>query len=229
MPPVMSCNGRPDMPGVAAVQGKNVQDVANFAQVLDAHLELAFNAFKCGAASVITLQSMYATAQYKMDFTGGPGVGDLYHDPTSHSQDVAGRARFAKVQRWFYERLVAKLIMPLATTMDGADVSAPGRMLLDNTVIVTCSEIADGFFHNSQVAKQQIPLDSNGTQKPYTLSLPYVFIGGGSGYLKQGGQIVGATRMHTDVLATLADAMGVPIMTMGTQTVSPIADLKVAS
>jgi hypothetical protein len=229
MPPVMSCNGRPDMPGVAAVQGKNVQDVANFAGVLDAHLELVFNAFKCGAASVITLQSMYPTAQYKMDFTGGPAVGDLYHDPTSHSQDAAGRARFAKVQQWFYERLVAKLIMPLATTPDGADTSASGRMLLDNTIIMTCSEIADGFFHNSQVAKQEVPIDSNGGQKMYTLSLPYVFIGGGSGYLKQGGQIVGATRMHTDVLATLADAMGVPITTMGTQAVSPIADLKAAS
>jgi arylsulfatase A-like enzyme len=32
--------------------------------------------------------------------------------------------------------------------------------------------------------------------------------------------------MHIDVLATLADAMGVPITSMGGKAVSPIADLK---
>jgi arylsulfatase A-like enzyme len=119
--------------------------------------------------------------------------------------------------------------MPLSTMPDPADSTGAGHTVLDNTTIVTCSEIADGFFHNSQMMKETINVDTNGTQKTFNMSLPYVVIGGGSGYLRQGGQIVGATTMHTDLLATLADAMGVPIPMMGSQKVTPIADLKVAS
>ena len=33
-------------------------------------------------------------------------------------------------------------------------------------------------------------------------------------------------RMHTDVLATLSDAMGVPVMTIGGQNVSVIQEVK---
>jgi Protein of unknown function (DUF1552) len=223
--PVMTCNGRPSMPTVDMVAGKNVQDIANFAEVLDAHLELIAGAFTCGAANVMVLQAMYVNAQYRMNFTGGPGIADLYHDPTSHSSDYMGRARFATVQRWFFERLTTKLVKVLATTPDMADGTGT-RMVLDNTIIMTCSEIADGFIHNSQPQKMAVNLDGNGTTKQYNMSLPYVFIGGGSGYFKQGGQIVGADRMHIDVLATLADAMGVPITSMGGKAVSPIADLK---
>lgn len=220
----LSCTGRPTMPTVDAVKGKNVQDVANFGQVLDAHLEVVTGAFTCGAANVITMQAMYVNAQYNMNFSGGPAINALYHDPTSHSADAAGRANFAKVQKWFYERLVAKVIMPLATTPDAADTSGGNHSILDNTTIITCSEIADGFFHNSQAAMQTVPLGN--TQKMFNLTMPYVIIGGGGGYFKQGGQLVGAQRMHIDLLATLADAMGAPITQMGGKPVSVITDLK---
>ena len=52
-----------------------------------------------------------------------------------------------------------------------------------------------------------------------------MLLGGGGGYLKTG-QVVDVTHMHTDVLATIAAAMGAPVTTIGGQAVSAIPELK---
>jgi hypothetical protein len=217
---VMSCTGRPPLPAVDAVRGMNPLDPANLARVLDANLEIAANAFACGTATIIALQNMFGNASISMGFAGGPGVAKGHHDPISHSWDAAGRAEFAQVQRWFYQRLTTKLVKVLAETPDAADSTAPDRKLLDNTLIYLCSEVSDGANHNSDASDVWL----NGKAMP--THLPLVMIGGASGYLKPGGRIVVSKRMHTDVLATLADAMGAPLATIGGQAVSPIAEVK---
>ena len=47
---------------------------------------------------------------------------------------VAGRAEFARVQRFFVQHLVDKLLRTLQTA-DALDTTAPGRTVLDNTLI----------------------------------------------------------------------------------------------
>ncbi len=220
-PVVTSCLGRPTLPAVDAARGLNPLDTANFAKLLDANLEIIGRAFQCGTAKVMTLQNMYVNAQINMGFAGGPGIAKEHHDPISHSWDTAGRADFATVQRWFYEKIATKLVKYLAETDDFAD-STP-RKLIDNTLICVCSEISDGANHNSDASDVWV----NGKAMP--TSLPIVLIGGGSGYLAQktGGRIVDVKRMHTDVLATLADAMGVPLTKIGAQAVKPIIEVTV--
>jgi hypothetical protein len=163
---------------------------------------------------------MYTNAGISMGFTGGPGINKAHHDPISHSWDAAGRGEFATCQRWFYQQLATSLVKVLAETPDAADTTAPGRMVLDNTLIMVCSEVSDGANHNSDAS----PVYVGG--KPMDTSLPFVLIGGASGYLKMGGRIVNAKTMHTDLLATLADAMGAPLSTIGGQAVHPIAGLR---
>jgi hypothetical protein len=208
------------LPAVAAVRGKNPLDPANFGLLLDANLEVAANALVCGASSIITLQNMYANAGINMGFAGGPGVPKAHHDPVSHSWDADGRAEFAACQRWFYQRLTTKLIKVLAETSDPGDTSAPDRNVLDNTVILVCSEVSDGANHNSDASEIWVG------GKPINTSLPFVLIGGGGGYLKTGGRIVAVKRQHADVLATIAHAMGAPLSSIGGQAVTPIAEVK---
>ena len=214
------CSARPNLPAVAAVRGQNPLDPANFGLLLDANLEVAANALACGASTIITLQNMYANAGVNMGFAGGPGVPKAHHDPVSHSWDADGRAEFAACQRWFYERLTTKLIKVLADTPDPVDTSAPDRNVLDNTLILVCSEVSDGANHNSDASEIYVG------GKPINTSLPMVLIGGGGGYLKTGGRIVNVNRQHADVLATVADAMGARLSSIGGQAVSPIAEVK---
>ena len=214
------CTSGRVLPAVAAVRGKNPLDPANFGLLLDANLEIAASALGCGASRIITLQNMYANAGINMGFAGGPGVAKAHHDPVSHSWDADGRAEFAACQRWFYQRLTTKLIKVLAETADPADTSAPDRNLLDNTVILVCSEVSDGANHNSDASEIYVG------GKPLNTSLPMVLIGGGGGYLKTGGRIVNVKRQHADVLATVADAMGAPLSNIGGQAVTPIAEVK---
>ncbi len=218
---VVGCDTRPSMPSVEAMVGKDAWAQANFATVLDGHLEMSANALACGTARVITLQTMFANAQITMDFPGGPGFAETHHDPLSHSGPGAGelRTKFAETQKWFYQRLCDKFLAVLAATDDPAD---PGKKVLDNTVVFVCTEIADGMLHNSQSKELWgIPGQNAGVMS----HLPWMLIGKGGGFLKSGQRAV-TEVMNTDILATVAAAMGVTLQTIGSANVSVPGVLK---
>lgn len=212
----VSCDKRPDLPAVAALAGADVLDPSQLGKVLDAQLEVAAHALLCGTASVVTLQNMYVNADLNMGFTGGPGIPKGHHEPISHSWDSTGRAEFALVQRWFYSRLAEKLLV----TLNQKDPQDPEHTVLDNSLVAILSEVSDGANHNSDVSSVWID------GKEMTSSLPLVLIGGGGGYLKPAGGIAKVSALHTDLLATLAEAMGAPQATMGSIAMKPIAELK---
>jgi hypothetical protein len=214
----VSCTARPTLPSVEAVRGKDPLDELNFGLVVDGHLEAAAHAFLCGTARVITMQNMHAQSDLNMSFPGGPNFPQGHHEPISHSWDDAGRLNFATCQKWFYQHLADKMLAVL-NQPDPLDPSASMRTVLDNSVVFICSEIADGADHNSNVT--DVYLDS----KPHSSYLPLVMLGGGGGFLKTQ-QIVDVTCMHTDVLATIAAAMGAPVTTIGGQSVSVLPGLK---
>lgn len=214
---IVSCTGRPPL-AADGMAGVNAFDNAQLGNILDAHLEMAAHSLICGSSRIVSLQAMYANAQLMMDFAGGPGISANHHDPLSHSFDSAGRANFARVQKWFYSRLAEKLVKLLAETDDPAD---PGSKVLDNTTILTCSEIADGANHNSDVG--EIWLDGRAVQS----YLPWVLIGKGGG-LFAGNRIArfeGSTD-HRNILAALAESMGVSLPTIAGQNVATPAEVK---
>lgn len=212
----ISCDARPSLPSLTALAGADVLDPTNLGKVLDAQLEVAAHALVCGTASIITLQNMYVNADLNMGFPGGPGVPKGHHEPISHSWDDAGRAEFAQVQRWFYARLAEKLLL----TLNVNDPQDPEHSVLDNSLVAVLSEVSDGANHNSDASSVWL----GGKEVP--TSLPLVLIGGAGGYLKPAGGIVKASVLHTDLLATFAEAMRAPITAMGGSAVKAISELK---
>lgn len=209
------CTGQPSLPSVDALRasGANVLETSNLPKVLDGQLELAAQALICGAARVITIQNLWATSDVNFSFMG---ISKNHHDPASHSWDTAGRAEFARMQRYYYQHLVDKLVKPLAMTADAMDTSAPGRKVLDNTLIYVFSEIADGADHNSNKGTVWI----NG--KPLPSLLPLITIGGGAGAIKTGRLFDFENRTHGDLLYTLSEIAGVPQAQFG----ASIAEVK---
>lgn len=212
----ISCKERPDLPALTALGSADVLDPTSLGKVLDAHLEVAAHALTCGTASVITLQNMYTNADLNMGFPGGPGIPKGHHEPVSHSWDAAGRAEFALVQRWFYSRLAEKLLV----TLNQMDPQDPEHTALDNSLVAILSEVSDGANHNSGTETVWVE------GKEYPTSLPIVLIGGAGGYLKPAGGVAKVNAMHTDLLATFAEAMGAPVSNMGSVAMKPVAELK---
>lgn len=208
----VGCAMRPDMPALEAVRALDPRDESQFGAILDAHLEVAAHAMSCGTARVITLQCTYAGSDMLCNFAGGPNIAQTFHAGLSHA-DRNGHAVLAK---WFFERLAAKMLAPLLRP----DPLDPGRTVLDNSLIYVTSEVGDGQDHSSGVHP--------GAPLGLYLYLPQLLIGGAAGYLKGGGRIVQVAdnRPHTDVLATLADAMGAPLTDIGGQAVSIVQELK---
>lgn len=216
-PSLVTCDESPTLPAVDAVAGLDPLDPANFGLMLDGHLEVAAASLACGTAQVLTLQNMWVNADVAFDFQGGPGIPKGHHDPISHSWDSAGRTEFATCQRWFYERLVAKLVSTLAATPDPSD---PGtdHSVLDNTLIYVCSEVSDGANHNSDAS--EVWLDG----APYSNYLPALLIGGAGGAIKTG-QSISVDRTNLDMLGTIAAAAGAPGVSLGGQTPSIIEEV----
>ena len=209
-----TCDGVPALPRVDALAGLDVMDQANFARVLDGHLEVAAEAFICGSARVITLQNLWVNSDLNMGFEGGPGIPKGHHEPISHSWDVAGRAEFADCQRWFLSRLNEVFLNRLASVNDPAD---PDRMVLDNTLVWVCSEVSDGANHHSDTS----PMWIDGMEWP--TYLPNLLVGGAAGCLVPG--VHDVPREHADVLSTVAAMMGANVDSIGGKAVTPITEV----
>lgn len=183
----------------------------NFPQILAAQLEVAAAALTCSSTAVVGVQSLYVNCDLDFKFMGAPGS---HHNGLSHTQpnmssgttaNLETRAPFAKAQRWFVEQLVEHTLQHLLVP-DPAD---PGHTVLDNTIVMLCSEIGEGAWHTTST-------DAIMTAGPPGMLsyMPIVLIGGGSGALKQQ-QVVNVSKAKAtdrpagDVYLSLCQAMGV--------------------
>ncbi|WP_437923999.1 DUF1552 domain-containing protein [Sorangium sp. So ce291] len=214
-PVTNGCTSRPALPALDALAGKSVFDHANLRSIVDAHLEVAANAMVCGTARVVTMQNLWVNCDLPMNFTGGPGSANAYHGATSHSRDAGGRMEFATIQGWFFARLAEKLL----TLLDQPDPLDPGNTVLHNSLIYVCSEIGDGADHNSDVHDVYL---ENQIVHSY---LPAILIGNAGGRIASRG-VVDVDTDHVNMLATLSDAMGVPVHQIGAQSAQSIQELK---
>ena len=176
--PVTACPTRPTLPSLALLAGVDPLDATQFGHVFDAHLETAAHAMVCGAARVITLQTMYARSDQRFDFLDGPGIAAEHHLGLSHVIDP--RIDYARAQQWLLGRLATKMLSVLSQP----DPLDPAHSVLDNSIVYVLSEVSDGSSHTSDSENLTV-----GTLPLYTY-LPQVLIGGGAGYFKPGGRLV---------------------------------------
>lgn len=212
-----ACPTRPALPAVDALAGVDPLDDTQFGHIFDAHLEAAAHAMVCGAARVITLQTMFAKSGLHFDFLDGPQIPAEHHLGLSHV--VEPRLPYAQAQQWLIGRLATKMLSVLAQP----DPLDPAHSVLDNSIIYVLSEVSDGSMHNSDTERTTVgPLPS------LYSTLPQILIGGGAGYFKPGGRVVQVeeNRPHTDVLATIAAAMGARVGDIGGDPVTEIQELK---
>lgn len=165
----------------------------NFRLVGELQMDQAVLALSCGATRVASLQWSHAVSPVHILETG---VGTGNHDASHYGDSGSGMARdFVTLKRWFMDRFVY-LIERLAATPD------EGGSLLDNTVVMLCSELGDSNLHDHQ-------------------RVPFLLAGGAGGALRTGRFLDyrasnnGENEAHAKLLVSIAQMMGVDIDTFG--------------
>jgi hypothetical protein len=165
----------------------------NFKLMGQLQMDLAVMALACGSTNVVSLMWSHAVSPTHILETG---VSTGNHDASHYGSAGSQMAKdFVKLKRWFMERFVY-LIQKLASTPDD------GGTLLDNTLVLLCSELGDSNNH-----------DHN--------SVPFVLAGKAGGalrtgrYLSYSGKNAGENEPHTKLLVSFANAVGVDIDSFG--------------
>jgi hypothetical protein len=205
----VGCSGAPAMPAVDALRAlrKSADSdffytEANLPQIYPAQLEVAANALLCGATRVVGLQVSYGVSEAVWSFLPGFQASDQFHGTLSHGDGSKPeiRARFAKAKRWLMQGIADKLL----ATLDRPDPLDPAHSVLDNTLILVVSELADGAMHNTNTKPMYI---DNGRTLIDT-QLPWLALGGAGGAFATGRVMSFGNRPHTDLLMTLCERMG---------------------
>jgi len=173
---------------------KTYEKEENFQVVGRLQMDLATLALSCNATRVVSLMLSHPVSPTHIPKSGtGTGHHDASHygDPSSQTA-----ADFIKLQKYFMEELVY-LIQSLKNTPEG-----DGTTLLDNTLVMLCSELGDSNRHDHD-------------------RVPFLLAGGGGGSLVGGrfldfrGKNNGQNEPHTKLLVSIANAMGVDIDSYG--------------
>lgn len=166
----------------------------NFQTVGRLQMDLATLALSCNATRVVSLMLSHPVSPTHIKQSGtGTGHHDASHygDPSSQTA-----SDFIKLQKHFMGEL-SYLIQKLATTPEG-----DGTFLLDNTLVMVCSELGDSNRHDHD-------------------RVPFLLAGSAGGALRTGrfldyrGKNGGQNEPHTKLLVSVANAMGVNIDSYG--------------
>jgi hypothetical protein len=165
----------------------------NFQLVSRLQIDLATTALSCGATNVVSLQYSHQVSPTKIADTG-VALGN--HDASHYgTPDSATAKDFVKLKRWFMGEFVY-LIERMAKIPD------EGGSLLDNTLVMLCSELGDSNLHDHD-------------------RVPFVLAGGAGGALETGRYLDyrktnnGKNQPHTKLLVSIANALGVEIDSYG--------------
>ncbi|MGD9214474.1 MAG: DUF1552 domain-containing protein, partial [Desulfobacteraceae bacterium] len=151
----------------------------NFDAIADLQVDVATLALKCDLTRVVSIMF----GNHQSDFTvPEAGVDTNYH------QSIHGRpmADYVAYRTYFTDKL-RYLIESLANTQD-----IDGNNLLDNTLVLQVSDMADGRSHGGD-------------------NVPYMLAGGGGGVLTTGRSLTLNGVSHNTILDTVAQAAGVDV------------------
>jgi hypothetical protein len=174
----------------AAVDFKAME---NFPALVNAEMDLITAAFACGLTRVAT----YAIGDgedYNIYFPWLGITGKGIEFPTRHKHDIAHRPGVNNVdkintEKWFMS-MFAKLLDKLASVPEG------GGTLLDNTVVLWLNSLNSGFGHT-------------------VLKMPIIVAAGANMGIRTGRLMELNKVAHNQLLASLANAVGVPMTGWG--------------
>jgi hypothetical protein len=159
----------------------------NYPMIGKLQLDLLAVAIACDLTRVASVQ--WSTTQTGRVFTW-LGINQVHHD-LSHSSltDKTSEQKLVDIGNWHAQQL-AYLMGKLAEIPEGDGT------VLDNTVILWCTDISQGQSHERK-------------------DMPYVLAGGAGGAWKTGRYIKRVGEPHNNLLVSIANAMGVEIDTFG--------------
>lgn len=162
-----------------------------FPQILRAQTDLMVQAMACGRTRIGVLQSSIHTSELIMSRFAGTPMYDPGFDMRSHqashygaAHDLAHREYKAFVQQstWWVEQFAYLLSQLAARPEDGGT-------MLDHSLVLCCTEVCDGNTHGHD-------------------DMPFILAGGGSGRIRTGRLMQLGYRRHSDLLVSIANAMG---------------------
>ncbi|WP_437290743.1 DUF1552 domain-containing protein [Sorangium sp. So ce406] len=159
----------------------------NFPAIGRLQIDLLATALACDLTRVASIQ--WSATQAGKVFTW-LGQSETHH-ALSHSNlaDEDKQRQLIDIGRWQAEQL-AYLLGKLDAVPEGAGT------LLDNTIVLWCTDISEGQSHSRR-------------------DMPYVIAGGAGGALRTGRYLRYAGDPHNNLLVTLCNAMGVEVSTFG--------------
>jgi hypothetical protein len=186
---------RLDAPGVIGgacnpiEQGAPVEPLENdnYPQIAKLQLDMLAMSLICDLTRVASIQ--WTTVQAGKVFSW-LGHTDPHHSLSHSSEsDTTRQQMLIDIGNWHAQQL-AYLCQKLDSVPEGDGT------VLDNTVILWCTDIAMGSSHARK-------------------DMPYVMVGGAGGALKTGRHLKYAGAWHNDLLIAIAHAMDVPVATFG--------------
>jgi hypothetical protein len=180
------------------VQQDSLYDASRFPDILRLQIDLMVTAMSCGLSQVGVLQASHHTSELIMSRFPGTAMHDPGYDMRSHqashygaSHDPGHRefAAFVQQRRWFVSQF-RYLLEQLAARPEG-----DGTML-DNSLVLLCSEVCDGNTHIHD-------------------NMPFVLGGSAGGCLPTGRLMDFGYRRHSDLLVSIARAMGSDLWNFG--------------
>jgi hypothetical protein len=169
--------------------------------VLRAQMDLMVLAMACGLTRVGTLQLFHHTAEdVTMAFpsTELEAVTPMYSHSASHNAEDVHIAQ----RRWIVAQL-AYLLGRLRATPEPDD---SGASMLDTSLVLACTEVASGPQHTHY-------------------DMPFVLAGRAGGALPTGRLLRYDSHAHSDLLTSIAHAMGDPIASFGESAAGPLPGL----
>lgn len=181
---------------------------ARFPAILKAQTDLMVLAMRCGFTRVGTIQCSFHTGDLIMSRFEGTEMYDPSTDMRSHQASHYGSSlengaaelsAFLAQRRWFVSQF-AYLLEQLDAVPEG-----DGTML-DNSVVVLCSEVSDGSSHNHD-------------------NMPFIVAGGGGGAIEGGRLLSFEDEPHGNLWVSVANALGEDIARFGDRSTGPLPGL----
>jgi hypothetical protein len=177
---------------VGGIDRTRLYDPAQFPDILRAQMDLMVQAMACGLTKVGVVQASEHTSELIMSRFAGTPLYTPGYDMRSHQASHYGQSSDAKYTQyvhqrtWFVEQL-AYLLDQLKSRPEGSGT------MLDQTLVLLCSEISDGNTHSHD-------------------DMPFI-LAGGSVAVRSGRLLDFGSRRHSDLLGSIAHAMGDPSVT----------------
>ena len=162
--------------------------IANYPVHVAMMMDLVAAAVRCDVARAITLELIDDAGGLSLTF---PWLGIPSNYELIAHEGTAAYPQKTQIDTWFYSQ-VARLVGQLAANTEGASTS------LDNSVILVSNDMNEG-------AAEEV------------VSLPYLIIGSGGGFFKQGTCVEFAANVPNNLLLTsVCHAVGLPVASVGT-------------